>query len=862
MVVDPGFSTRELLKGLGTLAQLTKDYGDTCSRATVFAAILGLITDIEGFRRNVRDLDFFRPPLVLLPLEHGMVAYTLQGLQMNIHFVIPKEPCKTMNVLLQMQDRLNTPMFEVFAINLRPLRLSLKDTNTCIKFRRRIPRLAREMTLNDDGYLEHDNTLVEVEHIIDDPRDVLQFTPLTRANGQQPDDTLYWTRTRCGKIAVFRNPVVPLDHADGMPPIIKDVDSIYTCFSPDMHVFLNVVHHQTMSAIMTALDNKSIPSSMKTILVRMCTMRFGIHDELIIQVGMMVERDTLMRTSTHESMHRITTLIHMGRSRAMNMNTLAIAVVAVLNQCEDQPRWREWVVHSKFMAYLCDNCEVHVLMRMCDEFSACRTAITHTLRLRKGRWSSSERRTAFLLQKSRGDGAVDEQVVAEEVRRLQEEADRILGEVLLTTEGEQVKTRDEKPGRRVQNRDVTPQPRAEVEEIVIAPRTHHSVVTRLSNRWPQFGWTLIGSGIFSDASDVDVVVTVSDASTLKEAYERVQRATGFELRGRVDGEHLRTFHATWEGTYPLDVQVTRDGSTPSELCTRRALTLARRLEEESDEDMRTNVRRMHAWFGAASLKGNPRGHLPGVAVTCIAVALASRRPTTSLSHSLHHLHDSVHRDVSRIDFDHWDDETSAPTPRRPETPLAVVVDEVNVASRLTTAWTRHLVDTLVFARTLDEAVVLTTDVYLQWRRRTMIYCTTVRPKTDGALALTLQASLSRFEGHPLVESYHVGADGPRACDVVLRCTLSNDPSPKYKFGANDALEIHDGHVIVTTVSSRRTLRLNASVGRGRPFTPALAPTLPTHHMFDAGTNQRIPNAPYLTTDAVASFSPTHWSVVS
>lgn len=144
----------------------------------------------------------------------------------------------------------------------------------------------------------------------------------------------------------------------------------------------------------------------------------------------------------------------------------------------------------------------------------------------------------------------------------------------------------------------------------------------------------------------------------------------------------------------------------------------------------------------------------------------------------------------------------------------------------------------------------------------MIYCTTVRPKTDGALALTLQASLSRFEGHPLVESYHVGADGPRPCDVVLRCTLSNDPSPKYKFGANDALEIHDGHVIVTTVSSRRTLRLNASVGRGRPFTPALAPTLPTHHMFDAGTNQRIPNAPYLTTDAVASFSPTHWSVVS
>ena len=115
----------------------------------------------------------------------------------------------------------------------------------------------------------------------------------------------------------------------------------------------------------------------------------------------------------------------------------------------------------------------------------------------------------------------------------------------------------------------------------------------------------------------------------------------------------------------------------------------------------------------------------------------------------------------------------------------------------------------------------------------MVYCATLRPKKDSSIALTLFQSLSKLEGHPLIESYHVGDDGELNSDVVLRCTLKEDASEKYRFRSKDSFSTFDGYIMVE--SGARKIRLNTSDGSGETFCSSRAESLPVSHMFDAGS---------------------------
>lgn len=865
---NDGYPTRELLKGLGTLANFVRDYEDSHSKATVFNVIMGIVTEIHDFRRKVCDMEFFAPPLILMPLRAGMIAYTMKDKQINLHFAVPVALHMGWPMMQQMADKMDTLMFEAFTVNMRPLRISTPDLQgDCIRYRRTIPATADPLTLESERLVKYEDKTVEVQRVFLEPREVSNFVPLTKANEDYPEDTIFWARTSCQKLVAFRNPFLPVMKATCHPDCITDIRTVYTCFPATLHPFVDSIYPSTLEATILALRDENIPGYVKPTLVLCCKALFGIRDELILQVGVLMQKQQILPTPLHNDMLKMTRLVKMGYMKNSNDSIIAQGVVDVLKNCKDQRLWDKWVLDSQFVYFLFDCAEMETIRRMCEGMSIFRFALAKLLRIRSGNWGRKEREQAVFLRKlcaSQENAVDDEKIVFDELLRVNELADAVGGQIIKEEERKaarherrkSTKCSETPPSEESKGTPSECGPAASLHWKT--PATHHSVVAELSKKWPQFQWTLIGSGIFFNSSDADVVVHV-DAPSLRDAYVAVENATGFHRMGIVDGQRLCTLHSTWNGI-PLDVQVTRHAAeTPSEIETWNALSLGKRLQNESSHVMRENVRCMHEWCNAANLKGNRRCKLPGVAVTCMAVTLTVRRNVASITFLLESLRHIVGSQTPCINFDAWDDEVGPLESRRPESPLAVIVNEKNVAQRVTVAWTLHLLDTVAFAATLSSQDVYDSAVYDAWRRQTMVYCATMRPSTEGVLARTLLTTMSKLEGHPLIESYHVD-DGLCTGDVVVRCTLLSGGSDKYKFRPHDGIVSHDGYIMVH--GRGRTIRLNTSEGPGSPFSASTASGVTCNHWFESEhKGQRFPNAPYLSIDVIAAFNPMLWEAV-
>ena len=898
------YPTCDLIRTLSTLALLIRDYEDSYAKSAVYNTIIGLTTEIPRFRERVNSLEFFHPPLVMMPMESGMVAYTWSATQLNVHFAIPQLAAMTIPMMHEMAERLDDPKFDRYAINMRPLRTTTPDVEgVCVRRCRRIPRLATDLEIIDDRYLQFEDTVVQVEEVFSDPRRVLRYVPLTTATSHDVDTLVYWTRARCGRLVAFRNPTVPIAEAETDLPVVDDLPTLLSCFAPRHHAFVRALYPRTIEDTVDALRDRLVPYRVKTMLVQMCISCFGLRDELILEVGAMVETGRIAANPLHLEMMQMTLLMRASYIRNNSHRATAQSLVRSLAECEDQEMWRQWTTHSPFVCYMCEVTDVTTVRLMCEAYTCVRSALQRMLRSRIGQWEHADRQKAILLQTllaKGGDERAGEEdgvrAVLTELGRLNDRAQRSLKDIVdaecattavaHATAAAAHATAASAHATAAAARATTVEKREQTDAAAAAGRegehddadaddvTHHELVDALARRWPNVRWTLIGSGVFSDASDVDVVVTVPAAAddddplrALKAAYDRVRELTGYEQRGAVDGRRVCTLHGTWDDgrrRHPVDVQVeTEGGTTESERTTAQAVSLAQRLQREGDARMRRNLRLVHRWFASADLKGNHRCHLPGVAVTCLTV-VASRhgtlRTASSVAHALEAVLERVRRDRPHVDLDSWADEGGAPRARRrPERAIEVVVNERNVAARVTTAWTRHLCDSLLFAMTLTLERVFVPEVYAAWRRRSMVYCATFRPRSDASLAVALHSSLTRVEMHPLVDSLHAGSDGQQATDVVLRCTLNEGCASDHTFRRGDTVDPYDGYVMVTR-GTRRT-RLNTSPGDAPPFDATEAETADCRLMFGSGRRERFPNAPFLSADAVQAFSPAHFTVV-
>ena len=149
----------------------------------------------------------------------------------------------------------------------------------------------------------------------------------------------------------------------------------------------------------------------------------------------------------------------------------------------------------------------------------------------------------------------------------------------------------------------------EVRETKEAVSRVDIVTTHLRSLVPDFEWRVIGSSLFYDGSDVDVVATGS-AESLEAAYARLKEATCFSaMFDVVNGKDPAILRGSIDGI-PTDIQFARvGGDTNAEDMTWNAIYVGETLGREFSGHFAC-MRNMHEWFDAMDLKGHIRASYP------------------------------------------------------------------------------------------------------------------------------------------------------------------------------------------------------------------------------------------------------------
>jgi hypothetical protein len=393
--------------------------------------------------------------------------------------------------------------------------------------------------------------------------------------------------------------------------------------------------------------------------------------------------------------------------------------------------------------------------------------------------------------------------------------------------------------------------------------THDALVARIAEDVFENAYecTLIGSGIFYNGGDVDIVVHVPDVDSLESAYELVERMTGWcRQYDRVSTEHIAVLRGEFEG-HKVDAQVWRGvhslERTRAEEETHRALTLTRALREKTDAHLRRMVHEFHTFMDHIGFKGHCHCRLPGVAVTCMAIVVARNGTVSTLPSMLEQMRTHLETDVPCFDFD--DDDIAGVLQQRQDRPtcaVQVVVNEVNAASRMTACVTRHLLDTVAWSlhshRTISPRA---------WRARHMITCLRMRPQHDPrrTIALTLHSSMSKMDGHPSVDTAYAD-EHPETGDVLIRVTLRRDQ--RYAFRGTETIARITGTESIVMVSRNGGTRqwplcTHSCANASTSLAPSVADVV--DEMFVRVDDELcVPNAPHLMSDLLGYFDVRHW----
>ena len=239
-----------------------------------------------------------------------------------------------------------------------------------------------------------------------------------------------------------------------------------------------------------------------------------------------------------------------------------------------------------------------------------------------------------------------------------------------------------------------------------------------------------------------------------------------------------------------------------------------------------------------------------MAVTCIAIVVGGE--SRDVMDLLRRVRESLAQEFPRVDFDK---QTAGGDGciERPLAALEVLVDEVNVASRLTRNTTRHMVD--LVSMILCRSHPCTSQEYAEWRRRTMVCCTRLRPRdAQQTVAHTLYTSVARLDGHPVLDAVYVDeCDGGVVC---VYATLNSDADvTRYGFRDTDTVEWGSPtHVVV----GRGRLRWHLCTSPSRPSVAWDRRSSVTDVLAIGAAY--VPNVPHLSLDVEACFDPHHWTV--
>ena len=874
--------SRSLLRALSHAIGLAQEYEISLGKRVLWKILMGLVAGCSDFYEQCVDQHLLSPSVKVLHCAHGIVLATLRDFQLTLNVFVPRSDDDTRALYDWMVTLLKRDFFD-YAIDLRPILAFVDSPPPHVQYRsmlpspRRMPDLVLDLERRIVVFQEYASPVVE---IITDYQRLSRYRPVTRMISSDDPTTVYWHRFDCGTIAAFQNPRVELHESIRVPRVDP---CPLECLTPLCRRVVRALEPRCAPECLDVVEMKCVTVEVRRVFVAIHKSRFGISDELILTVGMHLGDATSKETKNlmlaelcivHEMMHRFSTETATPLAHARLLEGL----MNWLDRFQEVSCWRAWILTSAFMHALVSSVATSSMRRVGARYPILYHLMAATLCTQHPdpiAWDRDVTERAHLVCEAEEQSPENESAESfvrtlrnlyGEWSRVNQQAYASLADCAETEDSSlsPLRLNASKP-RSETWCDVSLGDADDVAPPVGVPsRTHDKTIARIASEVLQdrFECTLIGSGIFYDGGDVDIVVHVPNADTLEDAYDTVQTLSGWTRHyDRVSTEHITVLRGefcglkvdaqVWRGVHALD-------RTRAEQETHRALTLTRTLRDETDDRLRRLVHEFHVYATRIGFKGHVLCRLPGVAVTCMAISVARVGTVTSLGPMLETVRQRLEVDIPCFDLEGDGDRRSSEPRERPTCAVQVVLAEVNVASRMTACTTRHLLDTVAWSLR-DDGV----GSPRMWRVHHMITCLRMRPRDayERTVALTLHASLCKMDGHPLVETAYVD-EHPETEDVIVRVTLRRDA--RYGFRGTETLSrvaMIDSLVMVSRGDGTRQWALcTHPCAHATSIAPSVSDV--GDEMFVRVDSELcVPNAPHLMSDLLGYFDPRHWTRV-
>ena len=904
----------------------SSDWEETSYRSLLWAMYTALfVRDIPYIPKLVSKVELLGTNLQLMTeADVGLALFTERDHQVNVHIIVPR-----MEVLYNEMYSLVVlsleKHFSDYAINMRPLAPALSIVPSIVLHIRRFLSSARNipsLTLCMDTMCVH--LLGESVPVVDVITDLRSMPPLcfpvTRYDQQEEardlrgstEPILYWHRFPCGTIASFLNTVVDVKKSIPYPCVEKDdVVRPEDTLCGDLYAYTAMLRGERDYLIHT-IGLSWIPIQYREVVVHVVCIVYGVTDKVLkechhhfskVYFSTLLKEILLMKD-----------LVDLCASE-YSMDLVGERIACLMMGFINKRVWEKWALTSPFLLYIFSSVSPDTVDFMTKRYPFLVCTLGVVLFDRIGKWNSKEFNKSALVTRFRSKDLqerIDKGIhyrlnrVALErntiLKKMEDDAERA-GEEFMNKEEDQrgkntlsVTKRDKKIHRKKKckgglarkktlfsvaeddhemiERDTFSSVCVSSEEMMVRKGTMHSLVEELSRLLAPHRVDLIGSGLFIDSSDADIVVTVKDEDDYSACYEIVKEKTGWTpLFNSVTGDRVVILRGKFKDVQ-VDAQVWRGEDTTctltkAEEMTREALRLSHSLDENVDESGRVCIRDLHDWFSSSEMKGHALCRLPGIGVTCASVTLHSCCVVSSLKQQLFYLCDCLQRQTPSLDFDSltYNGLNSSFEKERCVLPVHVNVLGCNCAFRMTTLTTRHLVDTLAFAISLRDDDLVRAELYRAWRRESMVVSARVIPISYHFALQTLFSVVSSMDTHPFIESLHLeeeqcAVDG--LLHVKVLCTIQSDDSSRYGFQTGDTvLPADEDNVLIKRAGKKGYFFLCLSPQSSSCTFDDSFPPSKTNDMIlftDSTSKARrsFPNLPFLTQDVLSKFDTRAW----
>lgn len=845
---------RERIQMMTDIIALSSAFEDSPGKHALWCALLALTTTLKSFADKASAVGFISDKLGLFKCVHGMIVYTSkEGYWVTVNIIIPAKMAETGQLLGMFTKVFCNSCFVVDWASVRT-QVDVDEEHDIFPRHFLADAKALQMVQLADDHLCMGSRTLPVRRI--DVVDIRHFRPITRSFDGDDDEEVFWGRVD-GVLVALTNPRnrrkydalsfgARATHSSEHVTDAK-VRLVVDAFDGDMAT------DEQQARVLRVLEFAWVPVQIRRHLAILLCTRSTLDD---VKVSVVARSLAPIADADTEFAYTICATHRVMTEGMMTVDNMLCFFRQISSEARRSAAWRSFMRHSVFLR--------ETVLRLPPVFVKRAVAMPYVcdiccqaLRQRVGVWSHEDTERVRILCEM-GAAPVD---LKESLDVLLRQWDDAFGCCYERTAPERAVTRVPPPAT-VSSRTVhasLPAPTKDLDRpSVVSRATSHVELSDRIARQMGIDATLIGSGIFFDGHDIDLVVRVDTACSLEEAYEHVARKTGWTLQGVADGARTALLRGVVDGV-PVDAQVWRgrEGATPAEDLTASALALTRCLRANRGDFARA-VRVMHTWADAADVKSHLRCTLPGVAVTCIAIAFASRRDCASddvaLLRSL--LTDlSLALETTMVPIIDLDDGClNAHQPgERVVCALQVTAKGQVLNTRMTRATTRALQLSLRDARDSADADLLRIDYYRARRDRRTVFCGACRPSNDDANARYLKQIACKLDANELIAALAFVQAGDT---LAVYVELDTCAEPRHGFGALPRIvEVGDRVVEVETDTAmhrgRRVLLPRIVAHQGIDWQSSTRPGVPLRLRPDVV----VPNAPYLLVDVRRAFGP-------